>query len=75
VPADTVEAWRNLGIDVVPVSSADLASREALPVPGLMVPPGLASPTRSPWVTASGRRFIRQPGGKYRYGARLLCDA
>ena len=67
VPADKVEAWQSLGVAVVPTSAADLAGREALPVPGLLVQPGLASPTRIPWVTANGWRFIRQPTGTYRY--------
>jgi hypothetical protein len=48
-------------------SEADLAQREALPAPGITPRAGLASPTRSPWIVASGWRFLRQPGTKYVY--------
>ena len=33
----------------------------------MLVQPELASATRSPWVTANGWRFIRNPGGRYLY--------
>ena len=46
---------------------ADLASREALPTPGITSRPGLASPTRSPWIVSSGWRFARHAGRKYLY--------
>ena len=49
------------------VSAAELASREALPSPGITARAGLASPTRSPWIVANGWRIIRHPGAKYRY--------
>jgi len=48
-------------------SDADLASREALPAPGVTARAGVASPTRSPWIVANGWRFTRNPQGKYRY--------
>jgi hypothetical protein len=44
-----------------------LAAREALPTPGITARPGVASPTRTPWIIANGWRFMRQPGGKYVY--------
>jgi len=48
-------------------ADADLASREKLPAPGTAPRPGLASPTRSPWIVANGWRFIRNPERKYAY--------
>ena len=48
-------------------TETDLASREALPVPGITARAGLASPTRSPWIVANGWRFTRDPGKKYVY--------
>jgi hypothetical protein len=48
------------------LSEADL-SREALQAPGITARAGVASPTRAPWIVANGWRFMRQPGGKYRY--------
>ena len=48
-------------------TEADLAQREALPAPGTAPRAGLASPTRSPWIVASGWRFVRHPGTKYVY--------
>ena len=49
------------------LSDTDIASREALPTPGITARAGVASPTRSPWIVANGWRFTRQPAGKYRY--------
>ena len=43
------------------------ASRELLPVPGIVARAGVASPTRSPWIVANGWRFMRQPAAKFRY--------
>jgi hypothetical protein len=48
-------------------TEADLASREALPAPGITARAGLASPTRSPWIVANGWRFTRHPTTKYIY--------
>src|SRR5712692_10166150 len=48
-------------------NEAELASREALPTPGITARAGLASPTRSPWIVANGWRFTRHPGRKYVY--------
>jgi hypothetical protein len=50
-------------------TAADVAGRETLPAPGTAPRPGLASPTRSPWVVANGWRFIRDSGKKYVYDA------
>ena len=47
--------------------AGDLASREALPTPGIISRAGVASPTRSPWIVANGWRFTRHPSGKYMY--------
>jgi hypothetical protein len=43
------------------------ASRETLPAPGVAPRPGVASPTRSPWIVANGWRFMREPGKKFAY--------
>jgi hypothetical protein len=67
VPPERAAAWRNAGFAVVPVSPAQLRSREKLPVPGILERAGVASPTRSPWIVASGWRFRRKGGGSYSY--------
>lgn len=61
VAPDQVDVWRAAGFSVSPITPADLTSRAALPAPGVTARAGLASPTRSPWVVASGWRFARQP--------------
>jgi hypothetical protein len=67
VPAAQSDAWRNTGLTVADVTPAEIASREALPVPGVAARAGVASPTRSPWINANGWRFMRRPGGRYLY--------
>ncbi len=67
VPTDQIDAWRKAGFNVTAVSEADFAAREALPVPGVTPRAGVASPTRAPWIMASGWRFMRAPTGKYSY--------
>ncbi len=67
VAPDEVDAWRTAGFSVSPIAAADLTSRIALPVPGITARAGLASPTRSPWVVASGWRFARQPRASFVY--------
>ena len=67
VPPDQVEAWRKAGFNVTAVTEADFGAREALPVPGTTPRPGVASPTRAPWIVASGWRFMRAPAGKFSY--------
>ena len=46
---------------------AELAAREPLPTPGVTARPGVASPTRSPWIVANGWRVARHPGRKFVY--------
>jgi len=68
-PASATDAGGALqaaGIDRL-CTDADLANRDALPAPGTAPRPGLASPTRSPWIVASGWRFMRQATAKYIY--------
>jgi len=67
VPPERADSWRAAGFTVTPLSATELASREALPSPGLAPRAGLASPTRSPWIAANGWRFTRHPGTKYVY--------
>jgi len=67
VAPEQVEAWRAAGFSATPMTPKELASREALPTPGTTARVGVASPTRSPWVNASGWRFTKSPGGKYAY--------
>lgn len=71
LPADatpeTVESWRTAGFTVNPLSAKDMSGREALAIPGIVPGVGIASPTRKPFVTASGWRFRRAPAGKFSY--------
>jgi len=67
VPPDQIDVWRKAGFNVTATSDADFTSREALPVPGTTPRAGVASPTRAPWIVASGWRFLRMPAGKYSY--------
>ncbi len=67
VPPDQIETWRTAGFDAIPMTQAELASREALPAPGVTSRAGIASPTRSPWIVANGWRFTRHPAAKYGY--------
>jgi hypothetical protein len=67
VPAAAVGSWSGSGITPTPVGESELASREALLVPGVTARAGLASPTRAPWVNTNGSRFLREPRGKFRY--------
>jgi hypothetical protein len=66
VPAQA-ETWRAAGFSISPITDAEMASREALPTPGVTARAGLASPTRSPWIVANGWRFTRKPAAKYVY--------
>ncbi len=67
VPPDQAEAWRQAGFLAFPLDESQRASREALPAPGIRPRVDRASPTRSPWVWASGWRFLRTPAGAYSY--------
>jgi hypothetical protein len=67
VAPERAGAWRAAGFTVMSLTDAELASRERLPTPGITPRPGIASPTRAPWVEANGWRFARQPAAKYVY--------
>ena len=67
VPPEQAETWKGAGLTVVAVSGPDLAAREALPVPGVTARAGVASPTRAPWIVASGWRILRRPTAAYAY--------
>jgi hypothetical protein len=67
VPSEAADGWRAAGIQVTPVTEAELGSREKLAAPGIAPRPGQASATRAPWVDANGWRFARKPAGKYMY--------
>ncbi len=67
VAPDAADVWKAAGFTVTPITDAALAAREGLPVPGVTARAGLASPTRVPWVVASGWRFARNRGTKYAY--------
>lgn len=69
VPSSQADAWRKAGFTVTAVSDDDFAAREALSSPGVSPRPGVASPTRAPWIIASGWRFMRAPATKYSYSA------
>ena len=47
--------------------SPDQMTRELVLVPGTVARPGLASPTRAPWINTNGSRFMRNTAAKYRY--------
>jgi hypothetical protein len=68
-PADQADAWRKAGLTVTTLSENDFGAREALSAPGVSPRPGVASPTRAPWIIASGWRFMRAPTTKYSYSA------
>ena len=63
----TAETRTKIRVSTAALSEAELAARVALPAPGITARPGVASPTRAPWIVASGWRFTRQPAEKYRY--------
>ncbi len=67
VAPEQVEAWRAAGFTVAPMTDAEFAAREALPAPGVTARPGVASPTRAPWIIANGWRFMRSPATKFAY--------
>jgi hypothetical protein len=67
VPPEQVDAWKAAGFSVTPTSAPELSSRQELPSPGVAPRAGLASPTRSPWVVASGWQIARNPQAKYVY--------
>jgi hypothetical protein len=64
-PAAELVAGRVRAVSTVDASA--LAGRDALPVPGVVPRPGLASPTRVPWVQTNGWRYIRSRDGKFSY--------
>ena len=65
--AQALETRSKVRFSTSALSDTDIASREALPTPGITARAGVASPTRSPWIVANGWRFSRQPPGRYRY--------
>ena len=65
--AQALEGRTKLRVSTAAFTDAELASREALPAPGITARAGVASPTRAPWVVASGWRVMRKPDAKYRY--------
>jgi hypothetical protein len=67
VAPDQAETWRKAGFTVTAVSESEFAAREALPTPGVTARPGVASPTRAPWIVASGWHAARAPASKYTY--------
>lgn len=62
-PATDLTAGRVRAASTLDVSA--LAGREALAVPGVVPRPGLASPTRVPWVQTNGWRYIRSRDGRF----------
>lgn len=71
VPPAQAEGWRKAGFEVIPMSRAELASRQKLLTPGIAARADVASPTRAPWVNANGwlftRDLSRKEKGKYYY--------
>jgi hypothetical protein len=66
--ADALSTLRAAGVSQL-CDETTLAAREPLPTPGVTARPGLASPTRIPWIVANGWRFMRHPQRKYLYEA------
>jgi hypothetical protein len=79
VPGDQADLWRAAGVRVVAISDAELSARVELPTPGVTARPGVASPTRAPWIVANGWRIARQPAARFSYapapGAAALAAA
>ncbi|HEY2930831.1 MAG TPA: hypothetical protein VGK99_03725 [Acidobacteriota bacterium] len=68
VPPEEVEQWKIAGLQPAPLSISDLRARTRLKVPGVAPNIRTASPTRRPWVNASGWLFLREASaGKYYY--------
>src|SRR4029079_19410711 len=66
-PPEQVDTWRKAGFSVTAVSDTELAGREALPTPGVTARPGVASPTRAPWIGASGWQAKGATGAQTQY--------
>jgi hypothetical protein len=66
IEQDTCASAGSVSASVEPLAAEQL-SRELLLEPGTVARPGLASPTRVPWVNTNGSRFLRTPHAKYRY--------
>jgi hypothetical protein len=69
VPPEALSAWKDAGFAATALTPVERRSREPLPAPGIQGQAALASATRTPWVVANGWRFLRHPGGAYRYEA------
>jgi hypothetical protein len=67
VAPEQADTWRAAGFTVTAMTEAEFAAREALPAPGVTARPGVASPTRAPWIIANGWRFLHSPDTKYAY--------
>lgn len=67
VAPEQAETWRKAGFTVTAVSESEFSGRETLPTPGVTARPGVASPTRAPWIVASGWHAMRAPAAKYSY--------
>jgi hypothetical protein len=66
--AENATALKDAGVAAVcTLSAEEFGKREAVTPPGITPRPGLASPTRVPWVNANGWRFRRNPTGKFAY--------
>lgn len=65
VPAGNVDAWRGAGVKVVPVTKAELESRQKVLAPRIAGRGNVASATRRPWIDANGWLYIRKPAERY----------
>ncbi|MGA2148933.1 MAG: hypothetical protein ABSH49_28660 [Bryobacteraceae bacterium] len=68
VPPAQLEAWKQAG--QLSVEAADVRNAVKVPPPGVQYRPNEASATHSPWLIASGWRFLRNPRGSFLYDAR-----
>jgi hypothetical protein len=60
-------ALDNAGVKRLCADGTTAAGREAAGPPGVSPRPGVASPTRAPWIVANGWRFLREPGKTWTY--------
>ncbi len=65
MPPEKAESWRVTGVTVTPIAASELTARESLLPPGIVPRPGVASPTRAPWVNANGWRLKRLARGRF----------
>jgi hypothetical protein len=67
VPPERMEAWKQAGFSVTPLTEQALRSRIKLTSPGIDRKVQVASATTAPWVDANGWQLRREPGREFWY--------